>query len=385
MKIISPLRVNLIGEHTDYNQGLVLPLCIDLSTTLEFQPRADSKIVIKNSDFGVAEFDLNFLHTDQYTDQHSGAITPEILRRYPHWHQHILGIILSLKEHGFKLTRGFDATISSNAPIGAGLSSSTAFELSIARALIFANQEHWDPLLIAKLCQHTENHWIGVNCGLMDQLICTHGRANHASLIDFADPKNPIITPIPIPQNAVVVILDTGTRRGLVDSEYNLRREQCQTVAQFFNVPSLRKVKLEALFEAKDQLNMLDPHLFKRAHHVITENQRVWAAVEALQQNHLEELGILLNQSHQSLNQDFEVTNHALNLMVQIAQKTKGCYGARMTGAGFGGCAIAVVHPESLTEFLDIVQQEYFLKSGIAPTLYQTQAVQGCHYVQDIN
>ena len=224
---------------------------------------------------------------------------------------------------------------------------------------------------MARICQLAENQWVGVNCGIMDQMISALGQEDHVLLIDCRSLKT---TPVPLPEVVRVIILDTGTRRGLVDSAYNERRDQCESVANFFGEKALRDVSYKKLQEAKTKI---DPIQFKRARHVIKENERVLDCAESLRLGNLEHVGKLMNASHISLRDDFEVSSQALDLMVDCALAAPGCYGARMTGAGFGGCAVALVEKKYTDKFVKKVFNSYKASSGNKAFIYNCKATGG--------
>ena len=355
--IRSPGRVNIIGEHTDYNDGFVFPIAIDHATHIAFSPRQDTTIIAHSLNFNKKiEIDLN-------DDTPPGKIT---------WREYIRAVVQVFKNTFKQTLHGFNAVIYSDVPMGAGLSSSASFELAIAKVLSEVNHIPWDKARIARLCQKAENTWVGVNCGIMDQLICAIAEKNHASLIDCRDLSSQLA---PLPDNTVIIILDTDTRRGLVASAYNERRQQCETAAKTLGINALRDISYEHLLQ---QSALLDPLVFRRAKHVVSENERVLRAMQAMRDQDPVLLGVLLYQSHQSLDQDYEVTNEALNIMVECAMATEGCYGARMTGAGFGGCAIALVNKEFADSFKQTVAGCYEERTGLVPAIYMTSANDGC-------
>ncbi len=350
----APGRVNLIGEHTDYNDGFVMPLAIEQATWIALRPRADTTVNL----YGIDHQEL--LRFDAARPEHGG----------PAWSEYPKGVAAALREEGLDL-RGFDGVTACDVPMGAGLSSSASFELAIARALHAVSGWPWDPVRMALAGQRAENRWVGVNCGIMDQLISAIGRAGHALLIDCRDLTH---RAVPLPAGCAVVIMDTMTRRGLVDSLYNERRAQCQQVAAHFGVAKLRDISRE-VFEAR--VAELDPVARKRARHVITENARTLAAAEAMQAGHAGLLGELMNASHDSLRDDFEVTNRELNTIVSVARLHSACLGARMTGAGFGGCAVALVEKAATDDFCAHLVREYSAMTGMTPMLYVTTGADG--------
>jgi len=354
----APGRVNLIGEHTDYNDGFVLPMAIDRAIWIALRPRDDDRVRITSLDYETtAEFVLDAL---EKTD--AG------------WDEYLKGVAWSLQEDGYALG-GWEGVMMGNVPRGAGLSSSAALELATARAFTAVAELPWDPATMAKLCQRAENQWVGVNCGIMDQMISAAGRADHALLIDCRSLETEAA---PLPPETAVVVLDTATRRGLVDSAYNERRAQCGAAARFFDVPALRDVSVET-FEAR--ADELDDVTRRRARHVVTENARTLQAVAAMRRGDAEALGQLMNASHASLRDDFEVSSDGLNAMVEAARAEGGCYGARMTGAGFGGCAVALVRADVAATFATNVAASYARAMEIEPNVYVCQATDGADIV----
>jgi galactokinase len=350
----APGRVNLIGEHTDYNDGFVLPMAIERAVWIALRPRADGRVSAHSLDFGeTAEF----------------ALAP-LERGGPAWSEYLKGTAWALAQGGHALN-GWEGVMASDVPIGAGLSSSAALELATARAFSAVSGIDWEPGAMARLAQLAENRWVGVNCGIMDQMISAVGEEGHAVLIDCRSLET---SPVPLPDETVVVILDTATRRGLVDSAYNERRRQCEAAAAFFGVPALRDVSAAA-FEAG--IADLDAPTARRARHVVGENARTVAAAEAMRVGDAAELGRLMNASHVSLRDDFEVSSPALDAMAEIARARPGCHGARMTGAGFGGCAVALVDRGHSAAFVRDVAAEYERRTGLAPHVYVTGASPG--------
>ncbi len=357
----APGRVNLIGEHTDYNDGFVLPLAIDRAIWIALGPRTDRRVVAYSVDFDERrEFSLSRLtgEGDRLNNEDSG------------WIEYLKAVAWSLQAAAYELG-GWEGVLQGDVPVGAGLSSSAALEIATARAFAAVADLDWDPPTMAKLAQRAENQWVGVNCGIMDQLISAAGQAGHALLIDC---RSLATRPVPFPPGVAVAILDTATRRGLVDSAYNERRAQCEAAADFFGKPALRDVDLET-FErlAAD----LEQPARRRALHVITENSRTLQAVEAMERGDLGALGVLMNKSHASLRDDYEVSSDALDAMVEAAVAHEACYGARMTGAGFGGCAVAIVQAEAADDFVRTVAADYQQKTGHAPAIYICQATNG--------
>ncbi len=350
----APGRVNLIGEHTDYNDGFVMPLAIDRATWIALRPRPDDSVRLFSLD-----------HDEEAV---FSARAPE--RAAMSWREYPKGVAFALTSAGYEL-KGWEGVTLCDVPMGAGLSSSASFELAVALAFKAATGFPWDAPRMAVLGQKAENEWVGVKCGIMDQMISAVGRAGQAVLIDCRDLS---LTYAPLPTGTAVVILDTMTRRGLVDSAYNERRAQCQKASAHFGVKALRDVTLNSF---NQRMQELDPTTARRARHVISENARTVEAAAAMKRSDAARLGQLMNESGDSLRTDFEVTNHELNLMVEAARKQPGCYGARMTGAGFGGCAVALVKESEAVRFAQNVAAAYAKTSGREPAVYVTPACEG--------
>jgi len=350
----APGRVNLIGEHTDYNDGFVLPIAIDRAVWIALRPTSTRQVILHALDLNQsAEFSLeNIKHKNQ------------------EWLEYIKGIAWALQQAGYPLT-GWEGLITSSIPIGAGLSSSAALELAATQAFAAVSGYPWEAIKMAQIGQQAERDWVGVNCGVMDQMVSAVGRAGQALLIDCRSLKTELV---PLPPDIAIVVLDTATRRGLVDSAYNERREQCKIAARFFGVPALRDVS-QTEFDAKAKA--LDPVVNRRARHVIGENIRTREAVRAMSQKDAGKLGQLINASHFSLRDDFEVSSPELDQMVGCAQQDCACYGARMTGAGFGGCAIAIVQTDAVQNFCETVAVNYQAATGLQPEIYICTATDG--------
>lgn len=356
--IRAPGRVNLIGEHTDYNDGFVLPMAIDRAVWLAIRPREDGVVFLESLNLDTpAEFSLN-----QLTHNKSG------------WAEYVKGISWALLEAGYGL-KGWEGVMSSDVPIGAGLSSSAALEMAVARAFAQVSGWAWRPPKMALVGQKAENQWVGANTGIMDQMISAAGQAGHALLIDCRDLST---KQIPLPEGTAVVIMDTMTRHTHTDSGYNERREQCETAAHFFGVSHLRDVDWPT-FQAR--AHELDEVVCRRARHVVSENARVLQAAEALSTGDAVQMGQLMDASHVSMRDDFEITNDELNIMVEIAQGQRGCYGARMTGGGFGGCAVALVDGQAAADFATAVAQAYQSQTKLDPSIYICVATDGASVI----
>ncbi len=350
----APGRVNLIGEHTDYNEGFVLPIAIERATWIAARPRADRRVRVCSLEFSeTAEFDLDDLHRGPQA-----------------WAEYVKGVAWSLEGEGFALC-GWEGVLLGEVPIGAGLSSSASVEMAVARVFAAVSALSWDPAWFARLAQRAENEWVGVRCGLMDQLASALGRQGHALLIDCR-----VLTwqPEPLPPGTVVAILDTGTRRALLDSAYNERRAQCENVARQLGLRALRDLSLEMLAQCAGSL---EPTLLRRARHVVSENARTLEAAEAMRRGDAARLGQLMLASHISLRDDYEVSTPELDLMVDLACREEGCFGARLTGAGFGGSAVALVEEMAAEVFAARVADHYRAATARDSAVLVTRAAEG--------
>ncbi len=356
----APGRVNLIGEHTDYNQGFVLPMAIDRWTTIALRPVSGNVVRIHSLDFGEsASFSLEELDVEEV----------------PGWIRYARGMASAMAEHGLALC-GWEGVMASNVPIGAGLSSSASMELAVARAFCQVSSWKWDPKLMAQLAQRAENRWVGVNCGIMDQLISACGVEGQALLVDCRDLST---RPVAVPQGCRIVVLDTNKRRTLGDSAYNERRAQCQQAAQICGASSLRDVSESLLLEREPKM---PPVVFRRGRHVLSENARTLDAASAMDAGDAVRLGKLMDGSHISLQEDFEVSCAELDAMVEGARQQPGCLGARMTGGGFGGCALALVEEARIEAFVPATSAAYRSRTGLEPALYLCRAVAGAEQVR---
>jgi galactokinase len=357
--IRAPGRVNLIGEHTDYNDGFVMPMAIDRAAWIALRPSGNRYVTMHALDFEESNtFDLDHL-------------TPAP----GSWVNYVRGVAWALQQHGYA-TAGWEGVLAGDVPIGAGLSSSAALELAVARAFGAVAAWPWDPTRMAIVGQYAENKWVGMNCGIMDEMISAAGMAGHALLIDC---RSLATSPQPLPPGIAVVVLDTATRRGLVDSAYNERRAQCEAAAQHFAVAALRDVSLAQLEAARADLEAL---IYRRARHVITENARVLHACDAMRAGDAVTLGHLLDASHASLRDDFEVSCRELDIIVEVAVAHPACLGARMTGGGFGGCAVALVQDEHAQAFAASTAAAYAARTGLSPRVYVCRATDGAAIVR---
>ena len=354
--VIAPGRVNLIGEHTDYSDGFVLPVAINLAISIAFRAREDKLIRLFSMDF------------DESAEINLGHLT----KKGGAWWEYIQGVAWALLDSGYVL-QGWDGVISGNIPIGAGLSSSAALEVATAR--LFAQIGGYDlhPVSLAMLGRRAEIEWMGVNVGIMDQLISAAGKKGSALKLDC---RTMDYEYIPIPEGVQIGVLDTNTRRELTQSSYNNRQSEVATASKILGVSALRDASSQLL---KEKCHLLPLTLIRRAKHVIEENRRVNAFALAMNNGSFEAMGRLINESHHSLRDNFEVSSPELNLIVELAQNQPECLGARMTGAGFGGCALALVKNGDLSNFVDRIYQGYEEKTGLRPAIFTVEAADGVH------
>lgn len=357
----APGRVNLIGEHTDYNDGFVLPMAIDREVWVAASVRPGDeaghrtvRLLAITLDRQPASFSLDGLQPS----------------REARWSNYVRGVLALMERAGHRL-RGLDLAYAGNVPIGAGLSSSAAVEVAVAVAARTLFDLDLADLELARLCQQAEHEFAGTQCGLMDQLISVAGRAGHALLIDC---RHLTWQPVPVPASTAMVVCDTGKRRALATSAYNERRAQCEEGARRLGVAALRDLDVDT-FEARE--GELPPLLRKRCRHVISENDRTLCAAASLEQGDISTFGHLMNDSHSSLRDLYEVSCEELDLMAALARSQAGCWGARMTGAGFGGCVVALVDDGAVEEFVATVATLYERHALRAPALYVCRAVDG--------
>lgn len=359
----APGRVNLIGEHTDYNDGFVLPCAINYQTVVAAAKRDDNIVRVVSVDYGneTDEFDI----TQEITFQENKM-----------WANYIRGVVKCLIGRGFEF-KGADISVSGNVPQGAGLSSSAALEVVIGQTFKELYNLNISQAEIALNGQQAENEFVGCNCGIMDQMVSAEGNENHAMLLDCRSLET---TAVSMPEDMSVVIINSNKKRGLVDSEYNTRREQCEEAARIFGVKALRDVTI-AEFNAK--AHELDEMVAKRARHVITENDRTEEAAKVLASGDMKRMAVLMAESHASMRDDFEITVNEVDTLVDIVKNVIGTEGGvRMTGGGFGGCIVALVPPVLVDEVKAAVEELYETATGLKESIYVCQAKNGAGLVE---
>jgi galactokinase len=357
--VAAPGRVNLIGEHTDYNEGFVLPMAIERHVLIAGHTNKRGQVT---------------LHSTATGETASFKMRPSVTRGEPGWSNYVRGVVAAFQERHPKLP-AFDALIDSTLPYGGGLASSAALEVAVATLLEAIVGTPLDPLEKAVLCQHAETDFAGVPCGIMDQFTSILGRENHALLLDC---RSRTTTPVPMSNPEVtVLIINTTVRHRLAQSEYPKRRDECMAAALSLKVPTLRDATLEALQAASTRL---DPVVFRRARHVITENARTLEVARAIQASDWPAVGKLMYASHASLRDDYEVSCRDLDIVVEIAQgigAEGGMIGCRMTGAGFGGCAVSLVKTESLKRITRTMDEAFEKKTGRQASIFSSRPAAG--------
>lgn len=356
----APGRVNLIGEHTDYNDGFVMPAAIAFQTITTAAPRQDRIVTARSAQFG----DSAFFSLDEAEPRARGA-----------WLDYVQGVAVMLQGAGYVL-RGVDLSIDSTVPIGSGLSSSAALEVSTALAVATLSGHSIPRIEMARLCQQAEVKFVGLQCGIMDQFISLHGKASNAVLLDCRSMEH---RDVPLPPQVSIVICNTMVKHELTGSEYNARRRDCEQAAELLGVPSLRDVTWPQFQTEQDKL---PERIRKRARHVIQEIERTQQAAEALARGDLDQFGRLMYASHQTLRDDYEVSCKELDLLVDLAREQPGVYGARMTGGGFGGCTVSLVDAARAEDFRAKAASQYYQETGIHPEIYICSGVDGAGEIE---
>jgi galactokinase len=356
----APGRVNLIGEHTDYNEGFVLPAAIAFRTQIAVAPRDDRRLQVTSENYGErVEFYLDNL-----------PASPR-----GHWSDYIAGVA-GLMDRELCDLPGANMLINGNVPQGAGLSSSASLEVAVCKAVLEICGKALDGVSVARLCQRAENEFVGARCGIMDQFVSVYGERDHALRLDCRTLE---FRQLPIPADVRLVICNTMVRHSVAAGEYNKRRAECETAARFFaeRVSGARSLRDVTTADFEKFGTQLPEVIRKRCRHVLTENSRVLQAAEALQSGDLRLFGRLMRSSHASLRDDFQVSCEELDLMVRLAQQNQGVYGARMTGGGFGGCTINLVQKDHVEGFQANVAAGYESATGRVPEIYVSPAADG--------
>jgi galactokinase len=362
----APGRINLIGEHTDYNDGFVLPAAIDFYTWAAIAPRNDRKLVL-------------------YSESFKESVETSLEDRAParqHWSDYVRGVALKLEDAGNRL-RGANLLIRGDVPIGSGLSSSASLEVAVATALLGASNLSVDRTDLALLCQEAENEFVGARCGIMDQFISCHGISDHALLLDCRSLDYAVR---PLATDISLVACNTMVRHQVAGGEYNKRRAECEEGVRLLSriVPGVLALRDVCPEQLKQHASELPELIYRRCLHIVTENERVIQAAECLNVGDLAKFGELMAESHASLRDDYEVSCKELDWMVQLANQEDGVMGARMTGGGFGGCTVNLVRSDKVEAFCSRVSEGYRAKTGQVPEIYISRAAAGAEEIQSL-
>ena len=356
----APGRVNLIGEHTDYNDGFVMPAAIGFYTWVAVSGRDDATLQVYSEQFDeTTELPLDALAGPPRT----------------HWSDFVRGVAAVLQDHGCTLS-GANLVVDGQVPMGAGLSSSASLEVAIAMALLSVAHRAVPPLELAKLCQRAEHEYVGTRCGIMDQFIAVFGQDAHALMLDC---RSLNYEALPIPSDVRLVICNSMVKHELAAGEYNRRRADCENGVRIlqWDQPSVRALRDVTLAELERNKNRLPEVVYRRCRHVISENDRVLSAADALRTGNLAQFGQWMNESHRSLRDDYEVSCRELDLLVELAAECEGVYGSRMTGGGFGGCTVTLVQADTAERFQASIAESYKKETGITPDIYVCSATRG--------
>jgi galactokinase len=355
----APGRVNLIGEHTDYNDGFAMPAAIEFYCWVAIGPRDDRRLSVYSEEFSAShEADLSVANSPTKS-----------------WSDYPIGVALEMEKAGFPL-RGANLLIESEVPMGAGLSSSAAIEVATALALAEHSGAWPDRLQLARLCQRAENEYVGARVGIMDQFVSLHGQKDHALLLDC---RSLTFESLAIPDSVKLVISNTMVKHELASSEYNRRRADCEEAVRRLSavLPGIRALRDVSLDQLEQHRDVLSGVIYKRALHIVTENARVLDSGQALRTGDIERFGRRMAESHRSLRDLYEVSCRELDLMVDLAYQLKGVFGARMTGGGFGGATINLVDARYAGEFKEKLAKSYQKETGLMPQIYICKPAEG--------
>jgi galactokinase len=360
----APGRVNLIGEHTDYNQGFVMPAAIDFFCWVAIAPRSDRRLQVYSSEFESTV---------------SVELDDRALARRGDWSDYVVGTALALENTGYRLS-GANMVIRGEVPMGSGLSSSAAIEVATGYALLDVSGARIDLKQLALCCRQAENDFVGARVGIMDQFISANGRAGHALLLDCRSLES---RALPIPPEGRLVVCNTGVKHQHASGEYNERRAQCEEGVRRLSsvLPGIEALRDVTPRQLEQHKGLLPEVIYRRCRHVVTENKRVQQAAEAMAKGDLPTFGSLMAESHRSMRDDYEISCAELDMMVEIASAQPGVIGSRMTGGGFGGCTVNLVHAGAAEEFKLSVAADYEKRTRIHPDIYVLSATKGVHAV----
>ena len=357
---LAPGRVNLIGEHTDYNSGLIMPVAIGSYTWVAAASRRDRMLKA---------------YSDLYDEKISLSLNQLAGPPRRHWSDFVRGIAATMQNAGHRLS-GANLVVHGEVPLGAGLSSSASLEVATALALTEISKTRLLRLELVKLCQQAEHEYVGTRCGIMDQFAAVFSQVGHALMLDCRSLKS---RPLPIPSNLRLVVCNSMVRHDLASGEYNQRRADCETGVRLLraHLPAIKALRDVTMADLEKYQSALPERIYRRCRHVVTENQRVLEAMYALEAADAEKFGHLMYESHASLREDYEVSCKELDLLVALASAMPGVFGARMTGGGFGGCTVNLVRVESAADFQNKITQSYTKETGVAPAVYICESAEG--------
>ena len=369
----APGRVNLIGEHTDYCDGFVMPAAIDFNTVVAISRRNDGRLLV---------------HSVNYDERIDQPLTGFLERRFAelrrgaklHWADYVAGVLWALREHGVPIADGYSLTIEGDVPLGAGLSSSASMEVATAVAVLGATSFDLPLEQIAQLCRRAENGFVGANVGIMDQFVSCCGAQDHAVMIDCRSLQ---YTLAPIPPDVRIVICNSMVKHSVAGGEYNTRRAEIEEGTQILrrHRPEMKALRDATVDDLEHWGSEMPDNVLRRCRHVITEDNRVLAAVEAFRSGDLVRFGQLMREAHISFRDDFEASCKEIDILVDLANQQPGCLGARLTGGGFGGCTVNLVAAENAEAFTQAVREGYKQATKIDAEIYTTRASAGAHQI----
>jgi len=369
----APGRVNLIGEHTDYSDGFVMPAAIEFATVVAISPRTDGRILAHSVNYDERiDKSVHELLDDNFATLRAG--------RKVHWSDYPAGVLWALREHGVPIDNGFSLTIAGDVPLDAGLSSSASLEVATAFAVLGASSFKLQLTKLALLCQRAENAFVGANCGIMDQFVSCYGQQDNAVMIDCRWLEFQLA---PIPPDVRIVICNSMVRHSVAEGEYNARRAEIEAGAEILRKhrPEITALRDATVADLAKWGHEMPANVLKRCRHVVTENARVLAAADAFRVSNLTHFGDLMRQAHISLRDDFEASCKEIDILVELAGKQPGCFGARLTGGGFGGCTVNLVAASHMEAFTEAMRAGYREATGITPEIYTSRASGGAHAI----
>ncbi|MGA2438690.1 MAG: galactokinase [Acidobacteriaceae bacterium] len=369
----APGRVNLIGEHTDYSDGFVMPAAIEFATVVAISPRTDGRILAHSVNYDERiDKSVHELLDDNFATLRAG--------RKVHWSDYPAGVLWALREHGVPIDNGFSLTIAGDVPLDAGLSSSASLEVATAFAVLGASSFKLQLTKLALLCQRAENAFVGANCGIMDQFVSCYGQQDNAVMIDCRWLEFQLA---PIPPDVRIVICNSMVRHSVAEGEYNARRAEIEAGAEILRKhrPEITALRDATVADLAKWGHEMPANVLKRCRHVVTENARVLAAADAFRVSNLTHFGDLMRQAHISLRDDFEASCKEIDILVELAGKQPGCFGARLTGGGFGGCTVNLVAASHVEAFTEAMRAGYREATGITPEIYTSRASGGAHAI----